>query len=149
LAQVLRRRGRIQLRLNQEERDALAHIVSSLRPLVANTPAATPRAYDDPESQADYSKWVHADLERGRESDIDTVAQGLAAGEDTLVLTEEQAFGWLRALTHLRMAAGNELGINSDGWESEVPQQTQGRMEFRMLTALGWIQEELIAALES
>ena len=149
MAQVLRRRGRIQLRLNQEERDALAHIVTSLRPLVATTPAATPRAYDDPESQADYSKWVHADLERGRESDVDVVVEGLAAGEDTLVLTEDQAFAWLRALTHLRLAAGTQLGIDSDGWDSGVPQQTQEKMEFRMLTALGWIQEELIAALES
>jgi Domain of unknown function (DUF2017) len=149
MAQVLRRRGRIQLRLNQEERDALAHIVTSLRPLVAATSAATPRAYDDEESQADYSKWVHSDLELGRNSDVDVVAEGLSAGEDTLVLTEEQAFVWLRALTHLRLAAGTQLGISSDGWETGLPPQTQERIEFRMLTALGWIQEELIAALES
>jgi hypothetical protein len=149
LAQVLRRRGRIQVRLNQDERDALSHIVISLRPLVGATTAAAPLAYDDQESQADYSKWVHSDLERGRNVDVDLVSEGLSAGEDTLVLTEDQAFSWLRALTHLRLAAGTQLGISSDGWETGLPQQTQERIEYRMLTALGWIQEELIAALEA
>src|SRR5438105_5048312 len=94
-------------------------------------------------------RWVRPEVEHGREADIDVVRSGLSSGEDTLPLTEAQALCWLRAFNHLRAAAGEILGIDADGWEEQTDAATRARPEFGILIALGWIQEELVAALES
>ena len=66
-----------------------------------------------------------------------------------LVLTEAQVYAWLRAFNQLRLAAASLLGITDDGWEAEASAELRARPEFGMLMALGWLQEELVAALES
>ena len=150
MAQVLRRRGRIQLRLNAEEREALRGLVGMLRPHTAKTPAATPKAYeDDAAAQADYARWIHGDLAKSREADLDYLDAGLGAGDNTLVLTESTAFTWLRALTHLRLAAADLLGVDGDDWEATATEETRDSTEYRTLVTLGWLQEELVAALET
>ena len=40
------------------------------------------------------------------------------------------------------------LGISDDGWETEASEEFRARPEYGMLMALGWLQEELVAALE-
>ena len=149
MAQVLRRRGRIQVRLDSRERSALLHILDQLTPRLAEPLNSPPRAYDDAELQAEYDRWVRPDVERGREADIDVVRDSLSAGEDTLPLTEAQALAWLRAFNHLRLAAGEILGVETDGWEEHSPEATRRKPEFGVLLALGYLQEELVAALES
>jgi hypothetical protein len=73
----------------------------------------------------------------------------LGAGEELLVLTEAQVYAWLRGFNQLRLAAGSLLGIADDGWETSASPELQATPEFGMLIALGWLQEELVAALES
>lgn len=149
MAQVQRRRGRIQVRLNAHERDALTGIVDSLAPRFGETLATAPRAYEDSELQREYDRWVWPDVERGRDADITVVRDGLSAGEDMLPLTEAQALAWLRAFNHLRLAAGEILGIDADGWEERTDDATRDRPEYGILMALGYLQEELVAALEA
>jgi hypothetical protein len=149
LAQVLRRRGRIQVRLNAQEREAMLSIVEGLAPRLSEPLAAPRRAYDDAKLQAEYDRWVRPEIERGREADLAVVRDALSAGEDTLPLTEAQALCWLRAFNHLRVAAGEILGVESDGWEETTSDATRETAEYGVLMALGYMQEELVAALDS
>jgi len=149
LAQVLRRRGRIQVRLNSQEREAMLSIVDGLAPRLSKPLAAPRHAYDDPKLEAEYDRWVRPEVERGRDADLAVVRDALSAGEDTLPLTEAQALCWLRAFNHLRVAAGEVLGIEADGWEETTSDATRETPEYGVLMALGYLQEELVAALES
>lgn len=146
MAQVQRRRGRIQVKLDALERAAL---LSTLQRLEPHTRGRAQRAYDEAEFQGEYDRWVAPELQSGRDADIDVVRQGLEAGEDTLPLTEAQALAWLRAFNHLRLAAGQILGVETDGWEERADAGTRAAPEFGILLALAYIQEELVAALES
>jgi hypothetical protein len=149
VASVLKRRGRIQVRLDAEERDALLGIVELLQAHISRALATTPRAYEDDGMQAEYDRWVRPEIERGYEADLDVVRDALGAGEELLVLTEAQVYAWLRGFNQLRLAAGSILDIREDGWETEATAELRAKPEFGMLMALGWIQEEMVAALES
>ncbi|MFN2582370.1 MAG: DUF2017 family protein [Candidatus Dormibacteria bacterium] len=149
MAQVLRRRGRIQVKLDAREREALTSILDQLEPRIEETAAERSRAYDDADLQHEYDRWVSPEVQHGREADVAVVRDGLSAGEDTLPLTEAQALAWLRAFNHVRVAAGGLLGIKHDGWEKQLDAKSQKTLEYGALIALGYLQEELVAALES
>ena len=122
---MLRRRGRIQVKVDKREREALIGIIDSLSPRLAAPLASAPRAYDDAKLQAEYDRWVRPDIEKGREVDLTMVRDALSGGEDTLPLTEAQTLAWLRAFNHLRVAAGEILGIEDDGWEETATDATK------------------------
>ena len=149
MASVLRRRGRIQVKVDSRERQALIGILDSLGPRLAAPLASAPRAYDEDDLQAEYDRWVRPDIDKGREADVLMVREALSGGEDTLPLTEAQALAWLRAFNHLRVAAGEILGIEGDGWEDTATDATRQRPEYGVLIALGYLQEELVAAMGS
>jgi hypothetical protein len=149
MAQVLRRRGRIQVRLDSHERSALLSIVDQLAPRLGEPLTRPMRAYDEAELQGEYERWVRPEVVTGREADVAVVRDSLSAGEDTLPLTEAQALSWLRAFNHLRLAAGEILGIDADGWEERADDATRKKPEYGVLLALAYLQEELIAALDS
>jgi hypothetical protein len=149
VASVLKRRGRIQVRFDAAERDALLDILGKLETHIRRALATTPRAYDDTTMQSEYDRWVRPEIERGYEADLDVIRDALSAGEELLVLTEAQVYAWLRGFNQLRLAAGSLLGIHEDGWETAADEQLRAKPEFGMLIALGWLQEELVAALES
>lgn len=149
MAQVFNRRGRIQLRLDLHEREALLAVVEQLTPLVGTALATTPRAYEDDEHQAEFDRWVRPDVERSRDADLVSMREALASGEDTIILTEPHAYEWLRAINHLRLAAGAALGIDSPDWDARASIERRDSVELRMLTLLSWLQEEFVAALEA
>ncbi len=149
MASVLKRRGRVQVRLDEEERAALLASLERLEAHISRALATTPRAYDDEVMQAEYDRWVRPEIERGYEADLDVIRDSLSAGEEVLVLTEAQVYAWLRGFNQLRLAAGSLLGISEDGWEADATDAVRKSPDFGMLMVLGWIQEELVAALES
>ena len=149
MASVLKRRGRIQVRLDERERTALLDIMARLQTHISRALATTPRAYEDEAKQAEYDRWVRPEIERGYEADLDVIRDALGAGEELLVLTEAQVYAWLRGFNQLRLAAGSLLGITEDGWETTASADLRERPEFGMLMALGFLQEELLAALET
>lgn len=149
MAQVLRRRGRIQVKLDTREREALLSILDTMGPQVQADTRASARAYDEPAMQAEYDRWVRPDIERSRDADVSAVRDSLSGGENTLPLTEAQALSWLRAFNHVRLAAGRTLGIETDGWEERIDKAKRRRPEYGILLALGYLQEELLAALNS
>ncbi|MFN2569890.1 MAG: DUF2017 family protein [Candidatus Dormibacteria bacterium] len=148
MADVRRIGGRIHLRLNESERAALLDIVERLSPGVQALPAGR-QVYDDEDLDEDYRRFVRPDLVQERDADIESVREALRAGEDTCALTEAHAYAWMRALNHLRLSAAALLGIDSDGWQEQADTATRERLEYRALIALAYIQEELVAALQS
>ncbi len=148
MAEVRRRRGRIQLRLNASERAAVSAIVEELVPHLGSAPRTHPAAYDNPQLEDEYERWVRPAVDAGREADLDVIRDCIGSGEDVTPLTEAQALAWARGLNHLRLAAGGLLGIEADGWETQADPAFRRSQEFRVLMALGLLQEELIAALE-
>ena len=134
---MLKRRGRIQLRLDERERIALLDIIERLQVHISRALATTPRAYEDETKQAEYDRWVRPEIERGYEADLDVIRDALEADDELLVLTEAQVFAWLRGFNQLRLAAGSLLGITEDGWESAATDKLKAQPEFGMLMALG------------
>jgi len=149
MAQVLRRRGRIQVRLDQQERTVLLDVLGKMQPRLAEVRAGLSRSYDDPKLQDEYLRWVKPDSDQSSEADLTVLRDSLDAGEDMLPLTEAQALCWLRALNYLRLAAGRVLGVSDDEWMERADSKTQRSYEYGVLIGLGYLQEELVAALDS
>ena len=63
MAQVQRRRGRIQVKLDARERAVLISTVDRLQPHTRENAQA---AYDETEFQTEYARWVSPELERER-----------------------------------------------------------------------------------
>jgi hypothetical protein len=148
MAEVRKRRGRIQLHLDVNERAALEMIVEQLSPKLGQVRRTVPIAYEDAELQSEYDHWVRPEVERSREADLDVIRDSVGSGEDVTVLTEDQALAWTRGLNLLRLAAGGLAGIEDDGWEQHADDTMRRSPEYRMLLALGLLQEELVAVLE-
>jgi hypothetical protein len=148
MAEVRRIGGRIHLRLNQPERTALLEIVDML---ARHVHAARPsrEVYESKAFEAEYDQFVRPGVIEGRDVDIDVVRESLRSGEDTCALTESHAYAWMRALNHLRLAAASVLAIEDDGWLEDLDTATRERMEYRALIALAYLQEELVAALQT
>jgi hypothetical protein len=149
MAEVRRRRGRIQLHLDSSERAALSGVLEQLAPLLGTVSRTSPSAYDDPDLEEEYQRWVRPAIDDGRRADLDVIRDCLGSGENVTPLTEAQALAWARGLNHLRLIAGGVLGIERDGWEENAAQTMQGASEYRVLMALGMLQEELVVALDS
>ena len=149
MAEVRKRRGRIQLRLDREERAALEMIVAQLSPKVGEVKRTVPIAYDDAELQREYDRWVSpGDRPEPGSRTSTPSARALGSGEDVTALTEDQALSWVRGLNLLRLTAGGLLGIEDDGWDQDADEALRRSPEYRVLLALGLLQEELIAVLE-
>jgi len=148
VASIRRHRGRVEVRLDGEERAALLEIIEHLAPLLGTLPRTTPRAYDDDELEEEYGRFMRPEVEAARDADIESMRESLRGGGDKRELDESQVLSWTRALNHLRLAAGGLLGVEEDGWDEEVDDSVLGRPEFTMLMALGWIQERMVAALD-
>lgn len=149
MASIRARRGRVEIKLDTAERQVLLSIVDTLSAQLGAVPRTTPHAYDDPVLEAEYQRWIAPELADTRTADIDTVRRALSSEEEHTELNEAQAMAWIRALNHLRLAAGGLLGVDHDGWEERMGVTMKDRDEYRMLTALGWVQEALVDALES
>jgi hypothetical protein len=148
LAQVRRHRGRVEVRLDAEERAGLLSIVDTLSPHFGQVARTTPRAYDDPAMEEEYARLMRPEVEAARDADIEGMREWLRGAGDRRELDESQALSWTRALNHLRLAAGGLLGVEEDGWDEAADDSLLRSPEFTMLMALGWMQEHIVAALE-
>lgn len=149
VAEIKKRGSRIQLYLDGDERAALHDVMQRLDQHVQLLPSKIAHAYEDEQLQAEFDDFVTPQVASEMNADLDVIRDCLESGEDVTTLTDAQALCWLRGLNHLRLAAGDALGIHEDGWEQTVSKQQQRSAEFRILVALGYIQEELVAVLES
>ncbi len=147
MAWVRRRLNRVELRLDRREREILLRIVDELRPGLGDDPRTRLKAYDDPVLDQDYQRYSRPEVEHVRAADIDAVRAALGGTDDRFRLSEDEALTWVRALNHLRLVAGARLGIDDDGWEERGDGSMLEREEYAMLVTLGWVQENVVAAL--
>ena len=148
MATISRASGGVEVGLGAQEREVLTRIIDDLAADLGSAARTSPRAYDDPELEAEYAGWTRPALDEGRRADVAAVRAQIASGGDRQRLDEEAALQWLRVLNHLRLVAGARLGIDEDGWEERVPADALERDEMAMLEVLGWMQEAMIAALD-
>jgi hypothetical protein len=148
LASIRRHRGKVEVRLDADEREALLDIIERLSPHLGEVARTTPRAYDDPEQEEEYARLMRPEVEAARDADIEGMREWLRGVGDRRELDESQALSWTRALNHLRLAAGGLLGVEEDGWDEAADDSLLRSPEFTMLMALGWMQEHIVAALE-
>lgn len=149
MAQIKRRRGKVQVSLADFEREALLSVVLHLREHVGSAIAAGQKAYEDDDKQAEYVRWVEPEIAIARDGDIDTIREDLENGEDHVLLPEPRAFAWLRGLNHLRLAAAATIGADQEGWELPARGHEPETPEFRMFLLLSYLTEELIVSLSS
>ncbi len=107
----------------------------------------------DIEHDAEYQRLMHDDLVKEKLANLDLVTDTLARGTSsvrrwTVELTEEEATAWLGVLNDLRLALGVRLDITED-FDGEVDDTDPRAPAFRLLSYLGWLEEQLLDALQS
>lgn len=151
--------GRVRVRLSGRERQLLRSLPAQLRPILAGEqdPEGVrdrlfPTAYDDPAEEREYRSLIGDALAQERLAALDTFARTLDAGEGgallwTVELSADDAEAWLSAINDARLTMGVLLGIDDEQqWEAHLGRRDPASLA---LLYLGWLQEELVAALMS
>ncbi len=146
MAEIRGHGGLVEVLVDQRERRALLEIVDRVRPMLAESNWAFPRAYEQEDLEREFQRLAGADLVKSREADLDTLRCCLDS-RASIELTEEQTWSWLRALNVLRLALAERLGLDKDGWEDRFSPRQHRRPPLATLHLLSWLQEELVEAL--
>ncbi|MDP1806332.1 MAG: DUF2017 family protein [Acidimicrobiales bacterium] len=152
------RSGAFKLRLPAEERDILRSVGPGLRELLVDRATAIepgedeavdrlfPVAYpDDDERQAEFRLLAHDQLLESHLGALTILEETIDADR----LDEEQVLAWMRALNHIRLVIGVNLGITEerDEWpESMDDPRAPGFVVYQYLT---YLQGEIIEVLAS
>jgi hypothetical protein len=136
------------LRLSSEERDVLRGLPGQLRQILGSTDPAlrrlSPPAYpDDAAQEAEYRDLVDQDLEGQRRRALDL----MEASIDEERLDEEQITAWLGALNDLRLVLGTRLDVTEELYEEGIPERDRRAPAFAVYLYLGWLEEQIVAAL--
>lgn len=153
--------GGVRVRLSTRERELLASLPAQLRPLLSGqsdleTPTGRvrdrlfPAAYDDPLDQLEYSELVGPQVSEDRLAAVEDFARTLEGGTTRRLtwstdLTPDESAAWLSALNDARLTLAMVVGIRDDGEWQRGPDRTDPTSV--ALYYLGWLQEELLAAL--
>jgi Domain of unknown function (DUF2017) len=107
----------------------------------------------DIEHDAEFQRLMHDDLVAEKLTNLDLVTGTLARGTSsvrrwTVELTDEEATAWLGVLNDLRLALGVRLDITED-FDGDVDDSDPRAPALRLLSYLGWLEEQLLEALQS
>lgn len=107
----------------------------------------------DIEHDAEFQRLMHDDLVTEKLTNLDLVTATLARGTSsvrrwTVELTDEEATAWLGVLNDLRLALGVRLDITDD-FDGDVDDTDPRAPALRLLSYLGWLEEQLLEALQS
>lgn len=152
--------GRVRVKLSSRERQILRSLPDQLRALLVADPEVPgaqevaarlfPSAYEDPLDELEYRELVGRSLGEERLAAVDAFAETLEGGTAKRLvwsteLDADQAAAWLSATNDARLALGVLLGITvEEEWEAGAVAGDPSRL---LLHYLGWLQEELLAAL--
>jgi hypothetical protein len=142
------RGGRFRLGLTDEEREVLRALPGQLRELLdTDDPSLRrlhPPAYqDDPERDAEYRRLVRDDLLRQRLQSLEVMEATIDAG----ILDQEQMTAWLGAINDLRLVLGTRLDVTEKMYEEGIPPEDPRAATFALYQYLGWLEEQVVAAL--
>jgi hypothetical protein len=107
----------------------------------------------DIEHDAEFQRLMHDDLVSEKLTNLDLVTDTLARGTSsvrrwTVELTDEEATAWLGVLNDLRLALGVRLDITED-FDGDVDDTDPRAPALRLLSYLGWLEEQMLEALQS
>ena len=153
---------RVRVRLAQDEVAILRGLPDQLRSVLAEggdepvNQRLFPPAYldvADIEHDAEFHRLMHDDLVTEKLANLDLVTDTLARGSTsvrrwTVELTDEEATAWLGVLNDLRLALGVRLDITED-FDGDVDDTDPRAPALRLLSYLGWLEEQLLEALQS
>ncbi len=143
------RKGGIDLRLPEDEREFLRSLPSEMRELLeARDDLAVgrlfPDAYpDDLERQAEYRLLAHTELMDSHLAALATLEESV----DAQHLTEEQAAAWMRAINDVRLVLGVRLEVTEEGHERPTSLDDPRVPAFAAYDYLSILQGELVEAL--
>jgi hypothetical protein len=155
-------RDRVRVRLAQDELAVLRGLPDQLRTVLGededepvNRRLFPPAYLDvaDIERDVEYRRLMHDDLVREKLANLDLVTGSLERGSSsvrrwTVELTDEEAAAWLGVLNDLRLALGVRLDITED-YDGDVDDTDPRAPAFRLLSYLGWLEEQLLEALQT
>jgi hypothetical protein len=153
---------RVRVRLAQDEVAILRGLPDQLRSVLAEggdepvNQRLFPPAYldvADIEQDTEFHRLMHDDLVSEKLANLDLVTDTLARGSTsirrwTVELTDEEATAWLGVLNDLRLALGVRLDITED-FDGDVDDTDPRAPALRLLSYLGWLEEQLLVALQS
>jgi len=109
-----------------------------------------PDAYrDDREAAAEFRRYTQMGLRDGKREAARTVLESLGEPGSDIMLDEERAQVWLRALNDVRLALGTRLDITEE-WYEEVQELDPQDPRTPMYAAYDWLtmlQESLVRVL--
>ena len=155
-------RDRVRVRLTQDELAVLRGLPDQLRTVLGededepvNRRLFPPAYLDvaDIERDVEYRRLMHDDLVKEKLANLDLVTGSLERGSTsvrrwTVELTDEEAAAWLGVINDLRLALGVRLDITED-YDGDVDATDPRAPAFHLLSYLGWLEEQLLDALQS
>jgi hypothetical protein len=153
---------RVRVRLGHDEVAVLRGLPDQLRTVLGedqdepvNRRLFPPAYLDvaDIEHDTEYHRLMHDDLVKEKLANLDLVTDTLSRGSSsvrrwTVELTGEEAAAWLGVLNDLRLALGVRLDITED-YDGDVDDTDPNAPAFRLLSYLGWLEEQLLDALQT
>jgi hypothetical protein len=153
---------RVRVRLGHDEVAVLRGLPDQLRSVLADggdepvNQRLFPPAYldvADVERDTEYHRLMHDDLVKEKLANLDLVAESLARGSTsvrrwTVELTAGEAAAWLGVLNDLRLALGVRLDITED-FDGDVDDSDPRAPALRLLSYLGWLEEQLLDAMQA
>ncbi|MEW6154103.1 MAG: DUF2017 family protein [Actinomycetota bacterium] len=143
------RRGGVELRIPEPEREFLRTLAPQMRELLESPddPAASrlfPVAYpEDEDRQTEYRLLAGGELLDSHLKALDA----LEASAEEERLDEDQAYAWMRALNEVRLVLGTRLDITEEGQERPSSRDDPRAPAFAAYDYLSMLQGELIDAL--
>jgi hypothetical protein len=152
---------RVRVRLGHDEVAVLRGLPDQLRGVLADggdepvNQRLFPPAYldvADVERDTEYHRLMHDDLVKEKLANLDLVTESLARGSTsvrrwTVELTAGEAASWLGVLNDLRLALGVRLDITED-FDGDVDDTDPRAPALRLLSYLGWLEEQLLDAMQ-
>ena len=153
---------RVRVRLAHDEVAVLRGLPDQLRSVLGEggdepiNQRLFPPAYldvADIEHDTEYHRLMRDDLVKEKLTNLDLVTDTLARGSTsvrrwTIELTDEEATAWLGVLNDLRLALGVRLDITED-FDGDVDDADPRAPALRLLSYLGWLEEQLLEALRT
>lgn len=143
------RKGGIEVKLPDVERDFLRSLAPEMRELFGTTddPALErlfPKAYaDDEQRNAEYRLLAGTEL---MESHL-AALEALESSADANRLDEDQAYSWMRAINEVRLVLGTRLDVSEEGHERPHEADDPRLPAFAAYDYLSQLQAELVDAL--
>src|SRR5437868_10168333 len=174
MSDVKKTRHGVRVRLEAEETALVRALMEQLLTLLGDAPAADdelasvgitehatksddpvlarlfPDAYrEDGEAAGEFRRYTEMGLRGGKREAANTVLASLKEPRADIVLDQEQAQAWLRALNDVRLALGTRLDI-SEEWYDEASRLDPRDPRTPMFAAYDWLtmlQESLVRVL--